>query len=244
MPWKVSFDPDKFEDALAWFRQRTPMPARRYYVLETHARDKAFTVSQVAQMDVIQQVLTAIERAIDKGQDLRDFASEVGPALRRAWAGSVANPAHRLETIFRTNTASAFSRGRDLQMDAPVVSAVRPWRLFDDTRDGRESDICKAIGGTVVRFDDPWLATHTPPLHQQCRTQLRALREEQARRRARWGEHPPPTEAAPGFGAKPTLTSLTTNRFLPDFGEYDPELAAKARAKESKRPKPKPPPRT
>jgi SPP1 gp7 family putative phage head morphogenesis protein len=236
--WKVSDDPDKFEEALEWFRARTPMSARMFYALDAVARDKAFTVSHVAQMDVVQAVLGAIDKAIESGQDLRQFSAEIGDTLKAAWQGSVGNPAHRVETIFRTNTASAFSRGRQLQMDSPVVSAVRPWRLFDDTRDARESDICEAAGGTIVRFDDPWLDAHTPPLHHQCRSNLRALRDEQARRQKGWGKTPPKTTAAEGFGVKPTMGNVLTTRLKPDYAKYDTALAAKAKLKEKKlRPK-------
>jgi SPP1 gp7 family putative phage head morphogenesis protein len=236
--WKVSDDPDKFEEALEWFRARTPMSARMFYALDAVARDKAFTVSHVAQMDVVQSVLGAIDKAIESGQDLRQFSAEIGDKLKAAWKGSVGNPANRIEVIFRTNTASAFSRGRQLQMDSPVVSAVRPWRLFDDTRDARESDICEAAGGTIVRFDDPWLNDHTPPLHQQCRSNLRAMREEQARRQKDWGKAPPKTTAAEGFGVKPTMGNILTTRLKPDYAKYDTALAAKAKLKEKKlRPK-------
>lgn len=243
MAWKVSFDLDKFEEALDWFRARTPMPATTYYSLDAHARDKAFTVSHVAHMDTVQYVMDAIDRALEKGMDLRQFSKEVGTTLRSAWMGSVANPGHRIETIFRTNTASAFARGRQIQMDDPVISSIRPWRLFDDTRDARESDICRLLGGTVVRYDDPWLASHTPPLHHQCRTILRALREAQARRKPRWGEHPPAVSCAKRFGVKPDLTDTRTRRLKPDYNKYDGELAALGRKKEAaKRPKPKKPP--
>lgn len=234
MAWKVSDDPDKFEEALEWFRARTPMSARMYYALDAVARDKAFTVSHVAQMDMVQTVLDSIGKAIESGQDLRQFSADVGDKLKAAWRGSVGNPAYRTEVIFRTNTASAFSRGRQLQMDSTVVSAVRPWRMFDDTRDARESDICQAAGGTIVRFDDPWLATHTPPLHHQCRSNLRALRDEQARRQKGWGKAPPSTTAAEGFGVKPTMGNVLTNRLTPDYGKYDADLALKAKAKEKK----------
>jgi hypothetical protein len=237
--WKVSFDPDKFEEALEWFRARTPMRAGVYYALEARSRDDAFTVSHVAQMDVVQQVLTAIDKAIETGQDLRQFSAEVRDSLLAAWQGQVGNPAWRLEVIFRTNTGSAFSRGRQLQMDTPVIAEIRPWRLFDDTRDARESDICKACGGTVVRYDDPWLASHTPLLHHCCRSYIRALREQQAKKESKFGKAPPKSQAAEGFGIKPTLANTATTRLKPDYAGYDPELATKGKAKEkAKRPKP------
>jgi len=242
MAWKVSFDPDKFEEALEWFRARTPMRAGIYYALEARNRDDAFTVAHVAQMDVIQQVLGAIDKAIETGQGLRQFSKEVGEALIAAWQGKVANPAWRLETVFRTNTGSAFSRGRQLQMDTPVVAAIRPWRLFDDTRDARESEICRACRGTIVRFDDPWLNEHTPLLHHCCRSHIRALREEQAKRQDKFGKTPPREKAADGFGIKPTLANTQLTRLKPDYAQYDRELAAKAKAKEAKK-RPRPPPR-
>ena len=78
MAWKVSDDPDKFDEALEWFRARTPMSARMFYALDAAARDKAFTVSHVAQMDMVQTVLESIGKAIESGQDLRQFSADVG----------------------------------------------------------------------------------------------------------------------------------------------------------------------
>ncbi len=199
---------EKFEDALRFLRARTPMPSAQFYALSDQARQKAFTVSNVAQMELVQQVLSSLDRAIDQGQDLESWRKEIGPALREAWAGDVENPAWRLETIFRTNLQTAFSHGRVRQMRDPAVTVLRPFRLFDATLDERTTDECSSRDGVLLPADDPWWSTNTPPLHFNCRSGIRSLRRAQADRRG--GMHLPDREVelnppGKGFGAAPSL---------------------------------------
>lgn len=235
MAWSVSSDPARFEEAIQWFRSKTPLAAARYYKLEGAARDRGFTVSHVAQMDVIQSVLDDIDRAIEQGVSLRDFAKEAGPKLEGAWKGSAANPAHRIETIYRTNVQSAFSRARQVQMDLPEVKELRPGRLFDAVRDHGTTQVCRECDGTLVHADDPWIESHTPPLHHQCRSRLRSMRMPEVKRRGGFRPaHKLPREAPDdGFGVRPRSDDEVIQRLSADYAAYDGELAAMARKKET-----------
>lgn len=198
---------ERFDEALEQMRARTPMPAEQFYALQDQARLKAFTVSNVGQMDVVQQVLGSLETAIEQGTDLQSWKDEIGPALEAAWQGEVENPAHRLDTIYRTNVQTAFSHGRVRQMREPAVAGLRPFFLFDAVNDHRTTDICSARDGVLLPADDPWWLTNTPPLHFKCRSGIRSLRRAQAERRG--GVNPPDREVefnAPGkgFGAAPS----------------------------------------
>lgn len=234
---------ETFDEALDFFRRRTPMPASQFYSLQAQAREKAFTVSGTTNADVIQDVLSSLDRALEEGQGLKSWKAEIRYALQHAWSGTVADPGFRLETIYRNNVQTAFSHGRVRQMREPVVAALRPYWLLDATLDGRETDLCHGLDGTLLLQDDPRWSELTPPLHHRCRTLLRALRRSQAT--AKGGVKPPPDGAAAqkGWGAAPSLDPAEqVTPWVPER-EYDPLLKAIKARKDAERPKPPTPPK-
>lgn len=218
--WPIGFEKLTFQEALDWFLARVPMTREEVERLGEKAKRRAFFVSQVAQLDIITQAWNAVDRALEQGKTLAQFREEVGPALRDAWQGSVANPAARLENIFRTNAQHAYSAGRWEQMEHPAVKARRPYREYSAIMDGRTSPICTPLDGTVLPADDEFWRSHLPPLHFQCRSTVVALTEEQARQK---GIAPnPPDSPAPleGFGHTPE------EDWTPDVSDRPEELRA------------------
>lgn len=192
--------------ALEGFRSKTPVTRDRWDALDEQARHRAFTVAGTTQLDIVQQAWTAIDKAIAAGTTIADFKKDIGPALMKAWSGSVANPSARLDTIFRTNVQSAYQAGKTELLSDPAVQAARPFKLFDAVLDTRTSDICEPLDGTLLPSDDPFWRTHTPLLHFNCRSNVITLRPSQAREMGistRIPKHDPPL---PGFGAPPSLT--------------------------------------
>lgn len=233
MTWKVSADPLDFDEAIAWFRKRVPMTREQADALDATARLQAFWVSHVAQADIVGQAWAAIDKALAKGTTLEDFKKEIGSELRRAWSGSVDDPAWRLETIFRTNLQSAYAAGRYKQATHPDVLADHPIWMFDAVLDGRETDVCRKCDGTKLPADHPWWETHVAPLHYKCRSSVVTLTEAQA---GKLTSAPADAVADDGFGGVPRDDSWT-----PAHDRYPDELAYDFREK-TKDP-PAPPPR-
>lgn len=204
---------DSFDDAVAAFRRLIPMTDEQYAALETEAQALAFTVANVSQADIVQQVYDAIDSAIKNGTTLEDFKAAVEPQLTTAWGEP---KAYRVETIFRTNTQAAYNQARFETITHPVVKQARPYLRFDGIDDSRQSDICRAIDHTVLPADDPFWHTHAPILHHQCRSVLTPLSKDEADTH---GITQSPPEVAPedGFG-NPYKT------FKPDVDKYDPSI--------------------
>lgn len=216
--WPVGLEDLTFGEALQWFLDRVPMTAAEVAKLEQKAKRRAFFVSHVAEIDVVSQAWAGIEKALEKGQTLEEFRKEVKPKLEAAWAGSVANPAARVENIYRTNVQSAYAAGRYEQMTAPAVAKSRPYWEFSAVMDGRTSPVCAALDGTVLPADDPFWETRHEPLHYQCRSTKIALTEKQALAKgitATPPVQPPPLE---GFGARPG------EEWKPDVEKYPEPL--------------------
>jgi SPP1 gp7 family putative phage head morphogenesis protein len=206
-------DASATELAAKWFKDKAPVTEQEYWALEEHARARAFTVSGVAELDLISTVYESIERAVRDGTTLEDFRKDVGGLLESEWGG--ANPA-RLETIFRTNVQASYSAGRYIQNNRPEVRATHPYSKFSAILDGHETDICHDLNGTVLRSDDPFWASHQPPLHFNCRSDVTAISEADAAELGGPDEAAPDTEAAEGFGGvlepyEPDLSTRPTD---------------------------------
>jgi len=161
-------DPRRFDEAVDFFRNRVPMPKAEWLKLGTAARQRGFTVADVAQLDVIHQVWLALDDAIARGSTFEDFKATVSETLSDEWQGSVTNPPARVETIFRTNVMTANNAGRHAQMTDPVVLDRRPFWQYIDIDDQRECPICNSAHGTILPSTDPWWQTAYPPRHFQC----------------------------------------------------------------------------
>jgi SPP1 gp7 family putative phage head morphogenesis protein len=184
------------------------MNSDEYYELEAKARGRAFTVSGVAELDLVTDVWRAIESAVENGETLEDFKARIGSDLEEAWGGEIPG---RLETIFRTNVQSAYAAGRYHQNNRPEVRATHPYSRFTAVLDSRTSDICEALDGTVLHSDDPFWATHQPPLHFNCRSDVSAITVEEAHELG-VDEVPPEMQPDDGFGVpitdwKPDLST-------------------------------------
>ena len=237
MAWSASADPVDFSDALAWFRKRVAMTRADFARLTAAAKRKAFTVSNVAQLDLVNHALKAIDDAVAKGTSLEDFKKDIGGQLKKAWSGTVEDPPWRLETIFRTNVQLAYGAGRYKQATHPDVVDDRPVWMFDAILDGRTSEICSSCDHTKRPADDPWWGSHTPPLHFNCRSSFIALTEKQSRLNGGITARPPGIEPDDGFGLSPKA-----EEWEPDTSQYPAPLRSIYEAKQKSAPPPPPPP--
>lgn len=203
--WSVSADPLKFEEAVQWFRNRVPVTDTEFKDLSEAARRRAFMVSGVAQLDLTNDVFTALEQAVSEGTDFAEWKKEVGEKLQNAWGDSVKNPAWRLENIYRTNVQSAYAAGRYKQQTDPDVIKARPFWLYDSVLDSRTSTICRNLNGTLLPADDPFWQTRYPPNHfGGCRSGVRSFTRKQTERRG-VTENPTTQEPDVAFRHVPSL---------------------------------------
>ena len=211
--------PPQYEEASRWFRGRVPMTQAAFDLLIADAQRRAFTLAGAAALTVVSDVWRSLDATLTDGRTLRDFKRDVAPALLAQWSGSVANPAWRMEVIFRNATQRAYTHGRVEQLRDPAVARVRPFWLFDAIGDARTSEICKALDGTVAPAGSAWWASHTPPCHHACRSTVRGLRAGDPR--VRDAAPPPDTDAQEGFGVLPEADD-----WKPREGDYPPEVWA------------------
>jgi hypothetical protein len=210
---------DKFDEATAAIRKRVPVKRDEWDTLNTEEREYAFTVSNVTEMRVLQDVLDGVDRAIDQGSTLDEFKDEIASDLIESWGGEMPG---RIETIFRTNVLTSYAQGREAVISAPAVRAARPYTRFDDVSSDRECDTCADCGGVVLPADDPWWSTHSPLLHHCCECTKTPLSQEEAEEEG-IDEAGPDVDADEGFGEEP---SAEGKDWTPDLSGLDPDLRA------------------
>lgn len=218
MPWQVPNDPVNPNAAIAFFRKKVPMTKDAWLALTERAREQAFTVAGVAQLDVVHDVWQAIDDAVANGTDFKAFTEAVGDTLLASWQGTVDNPGFRLETIFRTNVQHAYAAGREAAATDPDTLEDFPFWMFDATIDGRTTHICAEANGTILPANDHWWERHTPPCHFNCRSTKIVLTPEQAERFGGVSQKRPTAQAAKGFGGSPASV------WKPDASKYPSEL--------------------
>lgn len=211
MAWTVEPDPLHPEEALAWFRRRLPLPDPEFRALREEARRRAFWVAGLAALDLVQEVMDALEEALAQGEPFPEFQAHLSAQVREAWGeGS----RWRLQTVFRTNLQLAYGAGR--WKAAQEVRDLRPYWGLQVVLDGRTSHICAPLAGVVLPADHPFWRNHIPPLHFGCRTALVTYTREEGERLVR---EPPPHAPQPGFGRPPT-----EDEWSPNPTDYHPEL--------------------
>ena len=147
---------------------------------EEHAH--AFTVAKAMEVDVLESIRGAVDKAIAEGRTFREFQNELQPELEKlGWWGKremvdpktgekklvqLGSP-RRLKVIFRQNLRSA--------------QAVQQWDRIERTKKTRpfleyrlgpsEHHRLQHVewAGLVLSADDPWWDTHFPPNGWGCK---------------------------------------------------------------------------
>lgn len=247
MKWEVSADLDEhgFDEAVQWFQARTLLTAEDAEQLDARAKRDAFWVGAGFQLSQIQRVFDEIAKAEASGEPFEDW--------RKRTADLFIEPRHQ-DLVFRNAVQRSYNAGRYAQMrDADVIDA-RPYWQFDAVHDSRLSQICREIDPPagppcILPADDPFWATHTPPLHHGCRSGIRSLRTTTAKRLGISTQRPD-IKADRGFGIAPTDDD--GSQLKPDTKKIDPELGKELERKAKQprerkpgklgKPKPKGPP--
>lgn len=172
-----------FEEALDYFRSKgIEISPNGWRDIWQQANGRAFTVSRVTAMDVLEDIKDAVDKAIADGTPLSEFKKALSEKLEaKGWLAPQGEKAviempdgterkrltgWRLDTIFETNNAAAFSVGRyKQQMD---VKAMRPYWMYKTVEDSRVRPTHAAQDNKVRRADHPFWNKWYPPNGWNC----------------------------------------------------------------------------
>ena len=183
--------PVKPVEALAFARrQKVVLPTEYYGMLQGRARAAAFSIAGLSALDQIDAVKRSLERALARGESF-------GGWRKRVEAGEIPLdlPAHRIETVFRTNIQGWYAAGRCRAHQA--TKDVLPYLMYSAVNDSRTRPSHAAMHGFIAKVDDPIWKTWMPPAGFNCRCTTIQLTEEEAKKR---GFKPfPGTSPDPGW---------------------------------------------
>lgn len=199
-----------FSDAIAAAKSRGVMLPDEYYgQIPLEKRRETFSVSNLTRLDQVQGVLDKLTDHLQQGGTLRQFQD---------WAKTQdfnLSP-HRLETIYRNGVQTAYNAGQWRAFEQHKKR--RPYLMYDAINDSRTRPAHQALDNIIRPVDDPFWASHSPPLGHRCRCSLLSLSETQAQARSRDGkglskpETPEMQADNEGWGRKPTQWDDTLNR--------------------------------
>lgn len=163
-----------FQEAIDDFLARGIVTPEQFRQMDAAARTRAFTAAGFATDTLREQAYEAVLAALRDGTTLREFAAQ----LRSGEASlgvTPADPAY-VETVFRTNVATAYGAGRIQQMQAPAVLQARPFVEYRAIIDPRTTNVCRYLNGLIFdRRTDPGWDRFAPPNHYNCRSTIAVL---------------------------------------------------------------------
>jgi len=184
-----------FAEAIAAARKRIPLLPDAYYnAIPDAARRTAWTVSGLASLAQVQNVLDSLNDAQEQGIGFDQWQRDVGDDVQL--------PQHRLNLIFRQHAQTAYSAGhwREFMNNA----RERPFLMYSAVNDARTRPAHRAMSGFIARIDDPVWKRWTPPAGYNCRCSLISLTPDQARARGYdTQDHTAVAEPDPGFEGHP-----------------------------------------
>lgn len=159
------------ESAIKLWEQRQVLPPEEFAALSDELKGKAFTYAELARTDLISSVHAELGRQLKTGElELKRFETFVEERLKKAgWTGPA--PSH-VETVFRTNVASALTSGRYADQTQPAVLKALPFWEIRGVTDARQRPTHKAAHGTILPADHPFWRVAYPPFGFNCRCQV------------------------------------------------------------------------
>lgn len=181
-------------EAIAYLKNKGYAISWNWHDQWQDAHAKAFTVAKVMRADILQDIREMVDKAVSEGISFQQFKKELKPRLqKKGWWGrkEIEGPdgikevqlgsTRRLQTIFDTNTQSAYMAGR--YKGLKEVAEDRPYWQYIAVLDASTRPEHRALHGKVLRHDDPFWDTHYPPNGYKCRCRTRSLSDKDISRR-------------------------------------------------------------
>ena len=232
----ITIEPLPFEEAMAYWADRVPLTADEIAGIAGSVRERAFMVARVSSMDIIEDLHTAVEKALADGETLADFAARLDRIMAvRGWEGLA--PWH-LETVFRNNIQTAYTVGRYNQMIGSKKNF--PYWEYDAVNDTATRPTHRALEGKIFPADSPFWDTWYPPNGHRCRCSVNPVHRYVAEEEGLTVETDDPTGGLiepmdPASGvrmpARPLIpdpgwdTNPAKSPWTPDLSKYPAELA-------------------
>lgn len=149
-----------YQKAVSYLLDKDVVTREEFDAIEDWAKIRAFTVTGINKLDVLQQILENLVETVNGGGTLNDFQDDLGDILDSAGLDQLSP--WRAETIFRTNIQSAYGRGAwEEGTDPDIADNIWGWKYWTvgDDRVRDEHDALQGLAfatGDGDEFFPPW----------------------------------------------------------------------------------------
>lgn len=167
-----------FEEAASFFRNKVRLPTKAWTDLKEGMHARAFVVAGATKDELLKDLQSSIQRAIDDGTGLAQFRKDFKQIVaKHGWSytgdSSRKGRAWRTKVMFETNLSTARAAGRWEQIQR--VKRTRPFLRYVAILDTHVRPDHRRWHGTVLPVDDEWWQTHYPPNGWNCRCTVMSL---------------------------------------------------------------------
>ena len=180
---EAKYGGQSFEEAIKYFRHKVKLPTERWTDLWEGMHARAFVVAGAMKTELLEDLHSAILKALEEGKTIDDFRKEFDEIVQRHGWSYRGSRGWRTSVIFHTNLRVAYAVGRYKQMTDKDVLEHRPyWRYIGGlSADPRPKHL--EWNGMVLSADDPWWDAHYPPNGWGCKCKVMSVSERLLKRR-------------------------------------------------------------
>lgn len=196
--FRIAYRP--FAQQQAYFRRKVNVPSARWDDLQQAEHAHGFMAAGVTRADVLEDIRSAVQSAIDDGEGFEAFRARFNDILAtRGWIGGAGDESDarrdwRMRTIYTTNLRTSYMAGRWEQLKA------FPFLRYQHNTVNNPREDHLAWDGKVLATNDPWWNTHYPPNGWGCRCTVTGVGKGRLRALGKDGPDPTP---APSEGDPP-----------------------------------------
>lgn len=167
--------PVPFTEAIDFLKARVPMTKKDWEKLEPKLRFRAFTVAKLSEPDIINKAKSILVKALENGGS---YASTWEDLKNRIEVNAFGITPNYWETVFRTNTQTAYMAGKLMQYEKLNNIVAYQLLIIEDVR---TSKICRRLltqsgRGMIIPVDHQfWKKYGFSPYHMNCRSSIRAI---------------------------------------------------------------------
>lgn len=188
-----------FREQLEFFRKKLNLPSERWDDILKSAHDRGLIVAGAGTADLMQDLNTAISKAIEAGGGLEVFRKDFDALVQKngwtGWTGegSAAGRAWRTRIIYQTNLSTSYAAGRWQQLKHPDLLSIRPyWKYVHADGVAHPRPLHVAWNGLVLHHEHPFWDTHYPPNGWMCHCRVTPVdAQEYAKAQAKGRSEPP-----------------------------------------------------
>lgn len=173
--------------AIKYFKNKKNQTSWNWYDIWQDSHKKSFTVAKAMNKHILQDIRTAVDKALEDGQTFEQFKKDLKPTLqKKGWWGEIIvvdkegvaekvqlGSNYRLKTIYRVNMQTSYQTGRyQTQIEN---TENRPYWQYIAVMDSSTRPEHAMLNGLIFRYDDPFWKAFYPPNGWNCRCRVEAL---------------------------------------------------------------------